>query len=236
MIAPGFAGARAAEPPPDLARRVAAVESKSASARMNYTYRQKVLISEFDGKGRPAGQYQEVRDILFSPETGRSEQFTGKPVSRLQRLRLTDEDFQDIREVQPFLFTSDALWAYETRYRGEERVDGAACYVLQVRPRQTFQGQRLFDGTLWVDQKDFAVVRAEGKAVPSIVSKDSENLFPQFTTVRAKVDGKNWFPVYTLSDDVLPFRTGPLRIQMRIEYSNYKRFAVDSTVTFTNPE
>jgi hypothetical protein len=214
---------------------VASVEAENASARANYMYRQKVIIEEFDERGKRTGHYEEVRDVIFSPEAGRTEQFFVKPVNRLQRLRMTDEDFRDIREVQPFLFTSEVLWSYETRYQGEELVDGALCHVLQVRPRQTFDGQRLFDGRMWIDKKDFAVVRAEGQAVPAIFRNGAENLFPRFTTVRTKVDGKHWFPVYTLADDVLPFRTGPLRIRMRIEYSNYKRFAVDSTIKFQEP-
>ena len=214
---------------------MASVEAENASARANYTYRQKVFIEEFDERGKRMGHYEEVREVTFSPEKGRTEQFSSKPIDRLQRLRMTDEDFRDIREVQPFLFTSELLWSYETRYQGEELVEGVPCHVLQVRPRQTFEGQRLFDGRMWVDKKDLAVVRAEGQAVPAIFRKDSENLFPRFTTIRTKVDGKHWFPVFTLADDVLPFRTGPLRIRMKIEYSNYKRFAVDSTVTFQAP-
>jgi len=224
------------DPPADLARKVAAVEAENASSQANYTYRQKVLIEELDDKGLRVGHYEEVRDITFSPEAGRSERFSGKPVSRLRRLQLTEEDFRDIREVQPFLFTSEQLWAYQTRYRGEELVEGAQCYLLEVRPRQTFEGQRLFEGTLWIDKKDFAVVRSEGQAVPAIFSKGEENLFPRFTTVRAKVDDRHWFPVITLADDILPFRTGPIRIRMRIEYSNYKRFAADSTIKFQDPE
>ena len=221
-----------AEPPADLARQVAERETGNAAARLNYTYRQSVFIEEFDRRGRRTGHYQETRDIVFSPGQGRTEEFVGKPVSRLQRLRLTEEDFRDIREVQPFLFTADQLWAYETRYRGEETIDGAGYYVLEVCPRQTFQGQRLFDGMLWIHQDDLAVVHAEGKAVPSIFRDNSENLFPRFTTTRAKFDGKHWFPVYTHSDDVLPFRTGPLRMRMSIRYSNYKRFTAESTITF----
>lgn len=58
----------------------------------------------------------------------------------------------------------------------------------------------------------------------------SENLFPYFTTFRTLVDGKYWFPRTTLADAVLPFRSGPLR--MRIDYENYRRFAVDSTIRF----
>ncbi len=38
------------------------------------------------------------------------------------------------------------------------------------------QGQRLFDGTLWVSKKNYATVRAEGQAVPQIFSGKNENL------------------------------------------------------------
>lgn len=221
-----------AEPPADLARRVAERETGNAAARLNYTYRQSVMIEEFDKRGVRSGHYKEIRDIIFSPERGRREQFVGKPVSRLRRLRLTEEDFQDIRQVQPFLFTADQLWAYETRYRGEETIDGTDYYVLEIRPRQTFRGQRLFDGTFWIHKEDLAVVRAEGQAVPSIFSGESENLFPRFTTIRAKFDGKHWFPIHTHADDILPFRTGPLRMRMTIRYSDYQRFTAESSITF----
>lgn len=219
-------------PPPHLARTVAARETENARARLDYTYRQSVLIQEFDRHGRPGGLYREVRDIIFSPETGRGERFVKRPVSTLRRLVLTKEDFRDIRQVQPFLFTSDQLWAYQARYRGTEVVDGREYYVLQVRPRQVFQGQRLFDGMLWIDETDLAVARSEGQAVPPIFKGKSENLFPHFTTIRAKIDGKHWFPVKTYADDTLAFRTGPLRMRMIIDYTNYKRFTAESTIKF----
>ena len=205
-----------AEPPPDLAKQVAARETASAAARLNYTYRQEVRVEEYDRKGRRGGYYREVRDIIFSPETGRAEQFLKGPIDRLRLLKLTDEDFGDIRDIQPFLFTSDQLWGYETRYRGREVIDGRSYYVLDVRPRQVFHGQRYFEGMLWIDPEDLAVARSEGKAVPSVFKGGSENLFPGFTTIREKVDGKHWFPIHTHADDVLPFRNGPLRIRMTI--------------------
>lgn len=227
-----LASALANDPPPELARRVAETESKNAAERLNYTYRQSVSIQEFDKRGVAAGFYREIRDIIFSPESGRAEQFLKKPVDRLRRLHLTEEDFRDIREVQPFLFTKDHLWAYETRYRGEEKIDGSIYWVLDVAPRQVFQGQRLFDGTLWIDQDDLAVARATGRAVPDIFRGKTENLFPGFTTIRARVDGEHWFPIETYADDVLGFRAGPLRMRMRIEYSNYQRFTTESSIQF----
>jgi hypothetical protein len=45
------------------------------------------------------------------------------------------------------------------------------------------------------------------------------------------VDGKHWFPAYTVADDTLQFRTGPQRERLRIGYSGYKRFSADSIFT-----
>ena len=181
------------------------------------------------------GDYKETRDIIFSPERERTEQLVGQPEMRLKNLQLTAEDFRDIRDIQPLVLTEDRLWAYETKFRGEEKMDGIDCWVLQVRPRQILQGQRLFDGLLWVDQKEYNIVRLEGQAVPQIRTTRQENLFPRFTTIRKPVDGRHWFAVYTWADDTLPFRTGPQRIGLKIRYSNYKRFGAESTVTFEKP-
>ena len=115
--------------------------------------------------------------------------------------------------------------------RGEETVDGVDCWVLQARPRQILQGQRFFDGLIWVDKKGYNIVRMEGQAVPQIRTTKTENLFPRFTTIRKPVDGTHWFPIYTYADDTLQFRTGPQRIRLRIAYTNYKRFGVESTFT-----
>jgi hypothetical protein len=221
-----------AEPPPNLARLVAQKESAAIQARANFTYRQTVIVEEFSRSNVRAGDYREVRDVIFSPAGERTEPFVQAPIDRLVRLRMTEEDFRDIREVQPFLFTKDLLWLYETRTRGEEVRDGVPCWVLSVKPKQTFEGQRLFEGDLWIDQSDYTIVQSTGRAVPNIYKFKNENLFPAFTTFRARVEGGHRFPVHTHADDVLPFSSGPLRMRMTIRYSNYKRFGADSNVTF----
>ncbi|HWQ55064.1 MAG TPA: hypothetical protein VN442_15360 [Bryobacteraceae bacterium] len=228
--------ATAQQPPPDLARRVAQMETATRDARGHYTYRQSVSVQELDSRGARLGEYREVRDIVFSPAGERTEQIVEAPRSSLKRLVLTEEDFRDVREIQPFVMTTDELWIYETRFRGEEKMDDVDCWVLQVRPRQTLQGQRLFDGMLWVAKTDYSIVRMEGQAVPRIYSGNNENLFPRFTTLRKPVDGKHWFPYFTYSDDVLPFRTGPLRTRMTIRYTDYKRFGAESSVAFDEPK
>jgi hypothetical protein len=159
----------------------------------------------------------------------------GEPFKHLKNLILTDEDFKDIRDIQPFVLVEDFLPIYETKFRGEETTDGVDCWVLQVRPRQILQGQRLFEGLLWIDRRDYSVIRSEGQAVPQVRTTKSENLFPRFTTTRKHMNGF-WFPSYTYADDTLQFRTGPQRIRLTIRFENYKKFGADATVTFDEPK
>ncbi|HZO54856.1 MAG TPA: hypothetical protein VFB63_19270 [Bryobacteraceae bacterium] len=236
MVALGTcAGVWAGEPPPNLARLVAERESREVEARSQYMYQQSVLVEEFGKNGGKVGEYREAREVIFSPGGERTEQSVGQTQNRLARLQMTEEDFRDIREVQPFLFTKELLWLYEVKPRGEEERDGVMCWLLSVKPKQIFEGQRLFEGDLWVDQRDYSIVQSTGRAVPSIFKKGSENLFPMFTTFRGRTEDGHRFPVQTFADDVLPFSTGPLRMRMMIRYANYKRFGASSSVQFGDP-
>jgi hypothetical protein len=221
----------AADPPPNLARKAAERETASEKERANYTYRQTVNLQEYGERGRPGGEYREVREVIFSPTGERTERLAGRPTDTLKRLRLTEEDFADVREIQPLLLTTDRLFLYETLVKGEENIDGIDCWVLQVRPRQLLHGMRLFDGLFWIDQRDFSIIRSEGKAVPQVRSNrpGKENLFPFFTTVRQKI-GDFWFPILTHGDDTLHFSSGPLRMKLTIRYLEYKKFGAESTI------
>src|SRR3569833_1420374 len=107
----------AAEPPPGLLRKVAEREAESARARENYTYRQSVTIQEFTVHGVVAGEYREVRDVTYSPTRGRYDQVIEPARSTLTQIKLTQEDFADIRNIDPFLLSTDKLFQYEGQYK-----------------------------------------------------------------------------------------------------------------------
>lgn len=175
----------------------------------------------------PGAYYAETREIVFLPSGERAERFLRKPEERLRRLRLTEEDFYDLREIQPLLLTREVLRFFETRARGEE--DGL--WVLEVRPRQVLEGQRWFEGLLWIDPEDFSIVRFAGRAVPQRHATRNENLSVRFTTVREKIDG-HWFPAKTAGEETLGFRNGPLRMRLTVTYTDWKRFQAESSITF----
>lgn len=220
------------EPGPELIREVAAKESEFKAARDHYTYRQTLLFEELDSRGALAGSYREVRDIIFSPQNERTEVFVGRPSMNLKNLKMTEEDFQDVRQVNPFVLTREELPLYQVKFQGREVMDQIDCFVYRLTPKQILDGQRLFDGLIWVSEKDRQVVRAEGRPVPQIYRSKGENLFPHFTTIYRPIDGKYWFPVRTVSEDTLYFRSGPQRVRLVIRYDDYKRFTAESTIQF----
>jgi hypothetical protein len=228
--------AHAEEPPRDLARRIAEREADTAQARSQYLYQQTLVLEDFDRDGRKGGLYSEAREVTFSPTGERSERFVKPAANHLKHLRMTEEDFADLRDIQPMLLTSENLMHYEVRFRGEETVDGIACWLVEVKPRRFLAGQRFFQGFLWADQMSYSIVRTEGQAVPPVVTRKDgereENLFARFTTLRAPQPDGHWFPVHTFADDLLPFRTGAQRIRFNIRYTNYQRFGAQSTLTF----
>ncbi|MBV8864166.1 MAG: hypothetical protein JO210_02055 [Acidobacteriaceae bacterium] len=227
---------RAADPPAGLLRKIAERETANAQAMSNYTYRQSVAIQEFNDQGTITGQYREVRDVTFSPTHVRYEQAIEQPRNTLTRIRLTPVDFGDIRDIEPFLLTSDKVKLYEGQYKGTETLGGTPCFVEYVRPRQILSGQRFFEGLLWVRQSDLSVIQSQGQAVPQIETLREQNLTPHFTTIRKAVDGKWFFPTQTYADDILYFRDWPQRIRIEIRYMNYKRFGAESSVTFGSEE
>ncbi len=217
--------------PDEVIRKFAAKETEFAQARENYTYRQTVKIQELDPAGNPGGKYELVEDIIFSPDAKRTEKVVFAPVSTLRNLILTPEDEQDLRNVQPFVLTSNEIPEYDIHYLGREKVDEIGCYVFSVKPKKLVQGKRYFEGQIWVDDRDLQIVKTYGKGV-GLLKKGSDNQFPKFETYREQIDGKYWFPTYTRADDTLHFQTGPQRIRMIVKYENYKKFQGKSTIQF----
>ena len=132
----------------------------------------------------------------------------------------------DLQNVQPFVLTTEDLPKYDVKYVGREHLDELDTYVFDVGPKKIEKGQRYFQGRIWVEDKDLAVVKSFGKAVPDIRSRSGENVFPKFETYRENIEKDYWFPTMTRADDALHFATGDIHMRMSVRYSNYKRFGV----------
>ena len=211
-------------PVDQIIQRFGERELEFRKERDNYTYTQTFVVQTIDSDGRPDGDYRMTSDILFTPEGKRYEKVVSAPPPTLQRISLSQQDMDDLEHVQPFVLTSQELPKYDVKYVGREPLDELTTYVFDVAPKKIEKNQRYFQGRIWVDDKDLNIVKTDGKAVPDIVKKGQENVFPRFETFRENIEGNYWFPTYTRSDDELRFSTGAVHIRMSVRYANYKRF------------
>jgi len=204
----------------EIIRQFAQHESDFKLARDNYTYSQSFLLQEGNGNGVQGGEYQLDSEIVFTPQGRRYEHVTYAPSPTLQRLVLSPEDMKDLENIQPFVLTIEDLPKYEIQYAGTEKLDELNTYKFCVGPKRIEKNQRYFQGTVWVDGRDLAVVKTDGKAVPEI----GDQRFPRFVTYRENIEGTFWFPTYTHADDVLHFKQEDISMRMTVRYKNYKRF------------
>ena len=211
-------------PADQIIKRFAEREADFKLERDNYTYTQDFAIQTLDDDNRPDGEYRMTSDIIFTPDGKRFEKVTFAPQNTLERIMLSEQDLDDVRNVQPFVLTTTELPKYDVTYVGRQQVDELSTYVFDVKPKVIEKKQRYFQGRVWVDDKDMQIVMTDGKAVPDIISKNNENVFPRFRTYRENIEKGFWFPVYTRADDYLHFRSGDVHIRMTIRYSNYKRY------------
>ena len=223
----------------EIIQRFAAKEKEFKLAREHYTYRQSVKVQAMDGD-TVKGEYSETFDVLTDDKGRRIENVVFAPQSSIDDggLTITKEDLDDLRNKLPFVLTSDDVAEYAVLYVGQQQQDELHTYVFDIAPKQIEKGRRYFQGRIWVDDHDFQIVKTNGKTVPDIRKKHGgeENLFPSFSTWREQIDGKYWFPTYTLADDTLHFTTGDIRIREILHYGDYKRFGSSSTIIFEGKE
>jgi hypothetical protein len=223
--------------PEEIIQRFAAKEKEFKIALDQYGYRQTVKVQTVDGD-TPDGEYQQVFDVSFDDQGKKIKNVVFAPQSTLQRILMTEQDIDDIENRLPFVLTSDEINEYSILYAGQQQEDDLHCFVFDIAPKQIQGKKRYFQGRIWVDDKDFQIVKTFGKSVPDInKKKGSENLFPKFTTYREQVvDGPYWFPVYTRADDTLHFSNGDVKVREIVKYTNYKKFGSNVKITYDGKE
>lgn len=226
----------------EVINKFAAREAIFKQARNNYTYTQDITVQTLEGN-TVDGEFRQVWDITYDDKGNRLENVTYAPMDTLTRVSMTREDMDDIRNRLPFVLTTEELPLYDVLYTGQQHVDEIDTYVFDLAPKHIEKGKRYFQGRIWVDNRDFQIVKTCGRNVPDVFAKNKkrrspgeENLTPAFVTYREQIDGVYWFPTYTRADDMLHFSTGDVHIREIIKYKNYKRFGSKTRIIFKGEE
>ena len=222
--------------PQEIIQKFAAREEVFRQARNNYIYTQDITVQELDGT-TVTGEFRLVQDITYDDKGVRQENVTYAPQNSLRQLILSREDYEDFRSKMAFIMTTAEVPQYDLLYVGQQRQDEIDAYVFDIAPKTIVKGQRYFQGRIWVDNRDFQIVKSCGKTVPEAVQTKKkknvqENLSPKFVTYREQIDGQYWFPTYIRADDTLHFRQGDIHMREIIKLTNYKRFGSKTKIIF----
>lgn len=191
----------------------------------DYVYTESILMQELDGDGQPVGDYQQINDITYTTDGTKQIVCTFCPQPTLKNIGVTEDDITDMFNMNMYTISVDDLPEYNITYVDHEPLDQITAYVFTIAPKTMEKGHRYFQGKVWVDDHDLMIVKSQGEVVPNQVDKHGNvtNYFPPFTVWREKIDGKYWFPVYTLMQGSVP-GTPPTPMKMVLQFKNYRRF------------
>jgi hypothetical protein len=178
------------------------------------------------------------RNVLAEYERDKTE----TPAARSARLA---KEAQERRERDAIV--NDAFAIFEAAVVGRDTIDGQDVVVLWIRPRnnvspRTREGGYMtkFAGKVWVVEADGQIVKLDLTAfddIPvgyGIVGRVHQGARLEFA--RRRVNNETWLPAsshISAKGRTLLFR--PFVFDVRTDYTDYKKWSVDTKVTFEGP-
>jgi hypothetical protein len=189
-------------PPPipveQIVQKIAANEDAAKKVYESYHFQQTIRIEEEGG-----GKFTVTGEIYTRPDGQRYWRVTSPATSNLKVVKYSVEDVQTIITVPLFFLTSDEIANYDLLYAGQQKLDELNAYIFQVKPKAMARTRRLFQGVIFVDDHDLAIVETFGKFVGAIPTEDIKLPFSLFETYRENFQDKYWLPTYIRSDDYI---------------------------------
>lgn len=210
--------------PQQILDRLGEQETRVEEARSHYTYTQDLMVQTLNGTAVD-GQFHEVTSISFDEKGKRVEKVTYSEQPTLRGVQLSAQDRDDIREFMPLILTREDLPQYNLTYAGQQHVDDLDTYIFHVVAKKEEKNKRYFEGRIWVDNRDFQIVKLCGKSDPDAAhgkKNQSQEIRPTFVGYRRYIDGL-WFPAYARVDDTLHFKAESVHIREIVKFDNYKR-------------
>jgi hypothetical protein len=214
-------------PPPvpesEMLQRMAANEDVMKREYNSYNFTQTVRIEELDN---PAGKFTVTGEVYTRPGGDRFLKVEKQPESDLKQTHFTVEDVRTIVSMPLFVLTTAELEHYNLKYAGQEKLDEINTYIFQVKPKLLSRKHYYFEGVVWLEDRDFAIVKSYGRFVSELEGNGTRLPFTYFETFRENFQEKYWLPTYTCSDESIPKGEGnELRLHLVIRDTNFQRSA-----------
>jgi hypothetical protein len=209
----------------DIIQSFATKEKEFRQALEQYTYTREVTVAA-RCEGGQAEIYKLTVVITFDKKGNRVEKVKGED-SSLECIMITKEDLDAFRNQSLLVLTADEIQDYQINFAGQQQQEDSHFFVFDVAPISVQSGRQQFEGRIWVDSRDFFIVKTQGRIATKREKKrkEQENPLPALTTWREQIDGRYWFPTYSRANAVLHFPHSEVQIEELVKLTNYKAVA-----------
>jgi hypothetical protein len=189
-------------PPPlpvdEIIHKFAGNEDVMKKVYDTYDFKQSIRLDELTD---PGGKFSVTGEVYTKADGLRYMRVTQPAESSLKLMHFSLEDVRVIASMPEFPLTTEEIGNYNFKYAGQEKLDQLITYIFQVKPKTLSRKKRYFEGVIWIDDHDFAIVKSYGKYVSELEGNGTALPFTMFETYRENFQGKYWLPTYTRSDD-----------------------------------
>jgi hypothetical protein len=210
-------------PLPQLLQQVAKNEDAIRQAYTGYTFDQSTRVQELPAPGVPGGEFSAEGEVYRKPDGERYERVLKPPVSTLKRTIFEIPDVEKFVSLPFFILTTAELPHYNVTFEGDEKLDEIHAYILRVQPKQMERMTHRFNGVVWVDDHDMAIVKSYGRFITDVAQSETlQEPFVDFEIYRENITGHLWFPTYVRSDSVIAQKDGDLHLRLIMRSTNFQ--------------
>lgn len=205
-------------PADQIVQRLVKNEDLIKAAYDSQSFDQSVKLEELVSNG---GQFDFLGQEYTKPDGERYQTVTKPPTSTLHYTEFSLEDVKTIDGLPLFFLTSENLPLYNLTYEGKEKLDQIDTFIFRVKAKQ-LGNKPLFDGVIWVDDQDFAIVKSDGQFLTITGNAYATFPFSMFETYSENLQGHLWFPTYIRSDGHVKTPNGDVPIRLIVRSENFK--------------
>ena len=173
-----------------IIQKFAASEDVAQKIYNTYDFLQTIRVEEMnntDGSAGAGGKLVAIGDDYVRPDGQRFWRATKPTESSLKSTPMMLDDLHPVMTLPLFFLTTAETGNYTFLYAGQDKLDDLNTYVFQVRPKQVSRSRLYFEGAIWVDDHDLAIVKTFGKFVSETSDNNSSLPCPACSKCTAKI-------------------------------------------------
>jgi len=191
-----------------------------------YGFKRSVRVQMFSPEGEKGGEVTQNSEVFLAENGKRYERSAQQDSQRFLDTKSGSVDVQKSAQVPLFPLTSSQLQYYDLTYKGSQPLDELTTYIFQVTPKKLLPNYRLFNGIVYVDDQDLAIVKLYGTW--NSLADDADDPaarrvpFSVYEMYYENVGGKYWFPTYIRSDVYVHTKEGETQYRLTVRMTDFK--------------